>query len=184
MDDETTLVIRLLQGDETALQDLYERLSRQVFSLALQMLNNRQDAEEVLQDTFVKLTTHNSFNPSYGSARAYIYTIARNECLMRLRTKGSRPQLSNIDIHENPLEAELNDIDTALTVKQALAKLETLDAKHLKASFYWGYTHDELSQQTGLPLGTVKSRLRRALLRLRDLLDDTKVLSQKKGGNA
>jgi RNA polymerase sigma-70 factor, ECF subfamily len=170
MDDETTLVIRLSQGDETALQDLYERLSRQVFSLALQMLTNRQDAEEVLQDTFVKLVTHNGFNPHYGSARAYIYTIARNECLMRLRAKGSRPQLSEIDIHESPLEDAAKDHDTSLTVQNALAKLESLDARLLKASFYWGYTHDELAQQTGLPLGTVKSRVRRALLKLRDIL--------------
>jgi RNA polymerase sigma-70 factor, ECF subfamily len=174
MDDETALVIRLSQGDDTALPDLYARLSRQVFSLALEMLRSRQDAEEVLQDTFVKLFYHNGFNPNYGSARAYIYTIARNECLMRLRAKGSRPQLSDLDIHDNPLEAQGKDHETALTVKDALSKLESLDAKLLTGSFYWGYTHDELAAQTGLPLGTVKSRVRRALLRLRDILaDDT-----------
>ncbi len=170
MDDETALVIRLSQGDETALQDLFGRLSGQVFSLALQLLKSRQDAEEVLQDTFVKLVTHNSFNPSYGSARAYIYTIARNECLMRLRAKGSRPRLSEVDIHENPLEDTATDHDTSLMIQQALSKLEALDAKLLQASFYWGYTHDELAAQTGLPLGTVKSRVRRALLKLRDIL--------------
>lgn len=174
MDDEASLVIRLAQGDEAALRDLYERLSRQVFSLALEMLQSRQDAEEVLQDVFVKLVSHNGFNPTYGSARAYIYTIARNECLMRLRAKGSRPQLSDLDIHDpfSTLEGAGKDHDTSLTVQNALAKLEALDAKLLKASFYWGYTHDELSEQTGLPLGTVKSRVRRALLKLRDLLGD------------
>jgi RNA polymerase sigma-70 factor, ECF subfamily len=147
MDDEASLVIRLTQGDEAALQDLYERLSRQVFSLALEMLQNRQDAEEVLQDVFVKLVSHNGFNPQYGSARAYIYTIARNECLMRLRAKGSRPQLSDLDIHDHPLESAHKDHDTAVTIQNALAKLEALDAKLLKASFYWGYTHDELAAQ-------------------------------------
>jgi RNA polymerase sigma-70 factor, ECF subfamily len=173
MDDETTLVIRLSQGDETALQDLYERLSRQVFSLALQILQNRQDAEEVLQDTFVKLVNHNGFHPHLGSARAYIYTIARNECLMRLRAKGSRPRLSDLDIYDpsSSLESKARDHDTHLTVQQALEKLESLDAKLLQASFYWGYTHDELAAQTGLPLGTVKSRVRRALLKLRDVLE-------------
>jgi RNA polymerase sigma-70 factor, ECF subfamily len=174
MDDEALLVMRLSQGDESSLQPLYERLSRQVFSLALQMLQNREDAEEVLQDTFVKLFFHNGFNPDYGSARAYIYTIARNECLMRLRAKGSRPQLSDTDIHDpnSHFEGTLKDHDTALTVEGALSKLEALDAKLLRASFYWGYTHDELATQTGLPLGTVKSRLRRALLKLRDVLGD------------
>jgi RNA polymerase sigma-70 factor, ECF subfamily len=172
MDDEASLVIRLARGDEAALQDLFDRLSRQVFSLALDMLQNRQDAEEVLQDVFVKLVSHNGFNPNYGSARAYIYTIARNECLMRLRAKGSRPLLSDLDIHEHPLENPSKDYDTSLTVQSALAKLEALDAKLLRASFYWGYTHDELAAQTGLPLGTVKSRVRRALLKLRDLLGE------------
>jgi RNA polymerase sigma-70 factor, ECF subfamily len=174
MDQEATLIARIQAGDETALQELFELSKRQVYALAWHVLKNREDAEEVLQDTFVKLYQHNGFNPEYGSARAYLYAIARNEALMRLRAKGARPQLSDIDIHDPNahFHAALQNPDDKLLVEKALASLEATDAKLLKASFYWGYTHDELSEQTGLPLGTVKSRVRRALLRLRDLLGD------------
>ncbi len=174
MDDEATLVIRLGQGDESSLAELYERLSSQVFSLALQLLGSRQDAEEVLQDTFVKLYHHNGYKPQLGSARAYIYSIARNEALMRLRAKRSRPIASGIDLHdaESSFEAAKEDEDARLLLQKAFKHLDDTDAKLLSASFYQGYSHDELAEQTGLPLGTVKSRIRRALLKLRDVLGE------------
>lgn len=174
MDDEAALVIRLSQGDEPALSELYERLSRQVFSLALQLLGSHQDAEEVLQDTFVKLYHHNGYKPELGSARAYIYSIARNEALMRLRAKRSRPISSDIDLHssDSSFEAPGKDSDARLLLQHAFKQLDDTDAKLLNAAFYQGYSHDELAEQTGLPLGTVKSRIRRALLKLRDVLGD------------
>ncbi len=172
MDQEATLITRIQAGDETALKELFDLSKRHIYAPAWHILKNREDAEEVLQDTFVKLYQHNGFNPNYGSARSYLYAIARNEAFMRLRAKGSRPQLSDIDIHDLniSLGATTDNQDDKLLVEKALASLEATDAKLLKASFYWGYTHDELAEQTGLPLGTVKSRVRRALLRLRDLL--------------
>ena len=174
MDEEAALITRIQAGDETSLKELFDLSSRHVYGLAWQILKSREDAEEVLQDTFVKLYQNNGFNPSYGSARAYLYAIARNEAFMRLRAKGSRPQLSEIDLHDPNTHFQASSInqDNKLVVEKALSSLESTDAKLLKASFYWGYTHDELAQQTGLPLGTVKSRVRRALLRLRDLLGD------------
>jgi RNA polymerase sigma-70 factor, ECF subfamily len=172
MDDEAALVIRLAHGDERALAELYERLSRQVFSLALQLLGSHQDAEEVLQDTFVKLYHHNGYKNELGSARAYIYSIARNEALMRLRAKRSRPIASELDFSEHHLEAATKDSDARLLLQHAFKHLDETDAKLLNAAFYQGYSHDELAEQTGLPLGTVKSRIRRALLKLRDVLGD------------
>lgn len=172
MDQEALLITRIQAGDETALSELFELSKRQIYALAWHILKNREDAEEVLQDTFVKLYQHNGFKPHLGSAKSYLYAIARNEAFMRLRAKGSRPQLSQIDIYDPQASfaSNLENHDDRLLVEKALASLEATDAKLLKASFYWGYTHDELAEQTGLPLGTVKSRVRRALLRLRDLL--------------
>ena len=173
MDQEAFLITRIQAGDETALNELFELSKRQIFALAWHILKNREDAEEVLQDTFVKLYQHNGFNPNLGSARSYLYAIARNEAFMRLRAKGARPQLSDIDIHTLQFHvSSSHNHDNKLVVEQALASLETTDAQLLTASFYWGYTHDELAQQTGLPIGTIKSRIRRALLRLRDLLGE------------
>ncbi len=77
MDQEAELILRLRQQDEHALKVLYERLSGNVYALALRMLKRGEDAEEVVQDAFVKLFDHaQRFDPSKGSARAYLYTIA------------------------------------------------------------------------------------------------------------
>jgi RNA polymerase sigma-70 factor (ECF subfamily) len=177
MDTEEQLIIRLQSGDETSLAKLYDLLSNQVFSLALQILRNREDAQEVLQDTFVKLYQNaERFNPEFGSARAYIYTIARNESRMRLRAKQSRPQkLADIDLHDPSSSFEANQVtdhDSRITVAKALEHLGSEDQHLLKASFFEGYSHAELAEQTGMPLGTLKSKVRRALLKLRDLLGD------------
>ncbi|MCA9835382.1 MAG: sigma-70 family RNA polymerase sigma factor [Trueperaceae bacterium] len=177
MDTEEQLILGLQSGDEASLARLYELLSNQVYALALQMLRNREDAQEVLQDTFVKLYQNaERFKPEFGSARAYIYTIARNECRMRLRAKQSRPQkLADIDLHDPASsfgDGHETDHDVRITVAKALEHLETEDQHLLKASFYEGYSHAELADQTGMPLGTVKSKVRRALLKLRDFLGD------------
>ena len=177
MPTETELMLRLQSGDDAALAGLYEVLGSHVYALALQMLRNREDAEEVLQDSFVKL--HHSaarFDPEMGSVRAYLYTIARNEARMRLRAKRSRPKKSaSYDLHEPNSSFRApskDDHDLRISLDGALEHLNAEDAHLLKASFFQGYTHAELSEQTGLPLGTVKSRVRRALLKLRDMLVD------------
>ena len=173
---ETDLIFRVRSGDEVALASLYNLLGPNVFALALHMLRNREDAEEVLQDTFVKLhQTAARFDPELGSARAYVYTIARNEARMRLRARRSRPGRAEVDVHDAerlfPAPAAV-DPDARITLGKALEHLHSEDAGLLQASFFQGYSHAELSEQTGLPLGTVKSRLRRALSKLRDLLVD------------
>ncbi len=172
MDTESELIIRLQLGDEAAFAELYELLANNVYALALQMLKNREDAEEVLQDCFIKLHQNaNRFKPEFGSARAYIYTIARNEARMRLRAKQSRPKSNNdFDIHDpaSTFEAKSTDHDTRIFLEKALGDLNQTDKHLLEASFFQGYTHHDLSEQTGLPLGTIKSRLRRALLKLKE----------------
>lgn len=177
MDTETDLILRIRSGDEAALSSLYELLGKNVYAMALQMLRNREDAEEVLQDTFVKLyQTAERFKPDLGSARAYIYTIARNECRMRLRAQRSRPyKATEFDLHDAsslfqaPTESEQ---ETRIILGNALEHLEDEDTQLLKAAFFAGYSHAELAERMGLPLGTVKSRVRRTLLKLRELLVD------------
>ena len=176
MDVEAELVLRIGEGDDHALKELYGHLAGNVFALAVQMLGSREDAEEVLQDTFVKL--HKSarrFDVERGSARAYLYTIARNEARMRLRARSVRPtKLGEIDLHDSRVHFEApasGDPDTQLTVHRALEQLDPEDARLVKASFLQGYPHKDIAEHSGLPLGTVKSRIRRALQKLRDLLE-------------
>ena len=171
MDTESELMLRLAEGDESALGRLYERLSGNVFSLAMHMLGNREDAEEVLQDSFVNLyRSARRFDPALGSVRAYTYTIARNQARMRLRSRRSRPATQPIEERE-PVTPP-RDGATAVTLDGALSRLELDELRLLEATFFDGFSHSELAERTGLPLGTLKSRIRRALLKLRGILGE------------
>jgi RNA polymerase sigma-70 factor, ECF subfamily len=175
---EAALVIRLRARDESALAELYERLGNKVYTLALNMLHSHEEAEEVLQDAFLKLyQSANSFEG--GSARAFLYTIARNECLLRLRSRRSRPlKADDYDPHDpdmtltnDSFASQPNDTIMGVMLGQALEQLDTTDQELVKGAFFRGYSHAELSETSGLPLGTVKSRVRRALLALRSFLE-------------
>lgn len=168
---------RVQAGDELALAQLFERLGRPVYALAYEMLRSREDAEEVRQDTFVHLFRRAArFDPERGSVRAYVYTVARSECLMRLRARRSRPvkaQQIDLSASSSPFaDASKGDRETRLRVREALRHLPAEDARLLEASFLQGFTHAELAACTGIPLGTLKSRIRRALYKLRDLLGE------------
>ncbi len=171
MDAEAVLLERLQKGDEGALAELYESLSGNVYTLALQLLHSREEAEEVLQDTFLKLYRNlHGFQAERGSARAFIYTVARNACLSRLRAKRARPhKAENLDVHDP--DASLGAISAnpsmSVEVRQALDQLEPVDQQLLGEAFFSGYSHGELAARFDMPLGTVKSRVRRALLSLR-----------------
>lgn len=174
-DAEATLLIRLQHGDQEALHELYTQLSGNVYSLAQQMLRNHEEAEEVLQDTFLKVyTSANGFDASRGSARAFVYTVARNGCLSRLRARRARPEAAlEWDVHDPGAPFPERWADPALRAEtdQVLGHLAPLDRTLVEEAFYGGYSHRELAARTGLPLGTVKSRVRRALLSLRELLE-------------
>lgn len=176
MDPEAELIVRLQRNDERALRELYDLLGGNVFALAKQMLWSIEDAEEIVQDTFVNVyEAAHRFDPAKGSARAWVYTIARNACKMRLRRKGSRPQKQlGVDLHEPGVPIAAPQLGAShvdrLTVHQAFEQLEEDEVEFLQANFFDGYTHDEIAERTGTPLGTVKSRIRRALLKVRDFL--------------
>ena len=176
MELEAELVARLQRGDEGALAELYERLGGNVYALALKLLKSREEAEEVVQDTFLTLYRKaESYHTLHRSPRAFVYTIARNEALSRLRKRGARPSKADgWDVHDpttvfsSPAPA---DPTTSLFVGKMLEHVDAEERKLLEGSFYSGYTHAELSELTGMPLGTVKSKLRRALLKLRDYVE-------------
>jgi RNA polymerase sigma-70 factor (ECF subfamily) len=175
VDAELELLTRVRDGDEAALRALYERLARNVTALALQIVGGREDAEEVVQDTFVTVHRHaGRFDPSRGSVRAWVYTIARNEARMRLRAWSSRPVADGADVHDPAFELGTPSgagaaVDRVL-VERALEGLPADDVRLLRDAFYAGFSHSELAEREGAPLGTLKSRLRRALLRARDAL--------------
>jgi RNA polymerase sigma-70 factor, ECF subfamily len=173
---DAELVARVAQGSEGALRELFERHGGAVVALARRMLSDRQDAEEILQDTFLSLHRHAAaFDEARASLRTYLFAIARNLCLTRLRKRSSRPRkLESADPHDVAFQAAVgtdHDLLPGIAVRAALARLEDDERALLEAAFYGGYSHRELAEMHALPLGTVKSRLRRALVKLRAYLD-------------
>ena len=147
-----------------------------VYALVLRMTGSREEAEEILQDTFLKLHRNaDRFRPALGSPRAFIFTIARNQALSYLRARRSRPSKAAwIDLHEsNDQRFSLPAIDVSdrILVESLLGTLDQEEKKLLTEAFYGGYSHSELSHRSGLSLGTVKSKLRRALAKLRNRLE-------------
>lgn len=164
------------RGDEGALEELYRRYSGQVYALLLRMLQSREEAEEVLQDTFVQIHREaRRYVSERGTVSAFIFTIARNLALSRLRSRKARPQKNeDHDLHDPEQELGLwreDDPTDRIVVGRAMAQLEPIDRKLLEDAFYSGYSHSDLAEIHKLPLGTVKTRVRRALLKLRDFLN-------------
>ena len=168
-----------LAGQE-ALRELLERHGPSVTAMAVRMLGSREEAEEVLQDTFMRLYRHaGEFRPGTASLRTWLFTVARNLCTSRIRKRYARPKAApGVDPHSEPFQASVGMSDDPLPgilVRDALAHLEADERDLLDGAFYLGYSHSELAEQNGLALGTVKSRVRRALLKLRSLLDERAV---------
>jgi len=176
MTSEAQLMQRVQDGDEEALRSLYDALSGPVFSLAHRMTGSREDAEEVLQDTFASVhDAADRFDPARASVRTWVYAIARNACTSRLRRRGARPTAAEgLDPHAAgaPLAAPATGAHATdrLTVQQAFAALSDEEARLLEAAFYGGFSHAELAEREGVPLGTIKSRIRRALGKAREAL--------------
>ncbi|WP_189004661.1 RNA polymerase sigma factor [Deinococcus malanensis] len=166
------LIAQLQYGEESALKALYDDLSGVTYRVCLRMLGTPADAEEVLQDTFLRLEVQaQRYDPTRGTVRTFVLTIAQHLCLERLRSRRSRPQRQE-DPSRGPVPdlaapAPAGDPLDAVVIRDALDRLSTTDRELLEAMFFDGYTHAEITARTGLPLGTVKSRLRRALLKLR-----------------
>lgn len=165
-----------LAGQE-ALRELLERHGPSVMALAVRMLGTRQEAEEVLQDTFIRLYRHaGDFRAGKASLRTWLFTIARNLCTSHIRKRYARPTaVRGVDPHSVPFQASFGVSDDPLPgilVRDALGHLEEDERDLLDGAFYLGYSHAELAERNGLPLGTVKSRVRRALIKLRKFLEE------------
>ncbi|MBS1212237.1 MAG: polymerase subunit sigma-24 [Proteobacteria bacterium] len=174
----TEWISRVVDRDQEALAALYDTLVGQVYGLALRIVRRSTLAEEVVQDTFWQIWRQAPrFDPVRGSALAWIMTIARSRALDAVR---------RIDPQECELEPEtvegIADPETEAPVDllsaaqqghrlhSALAALDSVPRQLLSLAFFRGFSHDEIAECTGLPLGTVKSHIRRALMTLRQLL--------------
>ncbi len=178
---DAELIKAVADGDGDALAVVYDRHAAAVFSLCLRILRSAEEAEEVLEDVFWQLWQRaDRFQPSRGSALAYLLTLARSRAIDRLRTRDRRHRLreerpgSLVDgppAPPNPFhEALARERQTRL--RAALAGLPEPQREAVELSFLEGLSHPEISTRLGTPIGTIKTRIRSGLLRLRDALGD------------
>jgi RNA polymerase sigma-70 factor (ECF subfamily) len=169
---------RMAQGDHSALAELYDRNARLVFSLALRILQNRADAEDVVQEVFAQVWTQaGRYDTTRGAVAAWMLTMARSRAIDRLRSRNSRPETPSETriVEELPDTAPRQDLDLLSAeqvgiLQRALNELPIAQRMALELAYYEGLTHAEIADRLSEPLGTVKTRIRQAVIRLRESL--------------
>jgi RNA polymerase sigma factor (sigma-70 family) len=169
---------RVAAGDKPALRQVYDQTSAKLFGVCLRILGDRTEAEDVLQDVYVTVWSRaGSFDPERGvSPITWLATLARNRAVDRLRaSKGhlNRP-LELAAEAPDPAPAAVDVLEQSQERQRlatCLGELEPDHAGYIRAAFFDGHTYASLAEGAGVPLGTMKSWIRRALMRLRACLE-------------
>ena len=190
--DDPTLIRLVARQDDNALGFIYDRFSRLVYSMALKIVNNEAVAEEITQDVFFNVWKRaGSYDASQAKVVTWIASIARHRAIDYLRAQKVRPVDYDFSWEEDPaleIAAPLNvEEETELRhrqreVRQALASLPVDQQRTLALAYFGGYSHSEIAEMLKEPLGTVKTRLRLAMQKLRVSLDDENVQVSNKPG--
>jgi RNA polymerase sigma-70 factor (ECF subfamily) len=168
-EDDSSLLELLQTGNEQAMGLLYDRYSKVVYSVALRVLRDPASAEDVLQEIFMQIWRNpNSFIAAKGSLGGWLAVVARNRSIDSLRRKRPSHSVEEIQLaspYNLAEEAERNNM--MVRARTVIQQLPTEQRKTLEMAFFDGLTHSEIAEMTGDPLGTVKTRIRSALLTLR-----------------
>jgi RNA polymerase sigma-70 factor (ECF subfamily) len=165
--DDAALLERIVARDAASVSALYDRHARLLFNLILRILRDRSDAEDVLQEVFVAVWTRaESYNPALGPPAAWLVRIARNRAIDRLRANAARGRLADASQDAAPA-APASAPEDRHDVVRALGVLPPEQRELVEQAYFMGLTHSELAARFGLPLGTVKTRVRSGLLALR-----------------
>lgn len=163
---------RLARGDERALAELYDRHGRLAFSLAYRVVGDPESAEEVVQEAFLAIWRRaETYRPERGNVRGWLLTVVRNRAIDVLRAREARPRTTEIgDLQlpaaDDPVQAALAT-SSATAVRAAVASLPNDQRTAVELAYFVGLAYPEIATRLGVPLGTIKSRLRLALERLR-----------------
>lgn len=180
--EELDLMKRIKAKDSVALADLYDLYNRLLYGMILSIVKSKPEAEDVLQEVFVNIWQKaDSFKEKRGNVFSWIVTLTRNRAIDRLRSKGYKTQQkasANIDDPIITLEGDYYDpLETTIfserkrMVKKALSEIPEKQCKVLKIAYYQGMTQSEIADQLDIPLGTVKTRMRQGMLKMKDILE-------------
>ena len=183
-DSDEELMARVTARDSAAFERLYDRYAPVALGIIVRIIQDRAEGEEVLQESFWRVWTQAAtYDPEKGPFRAWMFSIARRQALDLLRRRNVRPQAARDESEERRYEqapasdAAVPDVAeqaiAAQQVRGALVRLSDEQFQVLDLAFFKGLTRQEIAQTTGLPLGTVHTRARLGLQKLRSILGDS-----------
>jgi RNA polymerase sigma-70 factor (ECF subfamily) len=174
----TQLIALTAQGDQAALATLYDRTSPQVFGLVYKILNNREAAEEVTLDVYTQVWRQaHTYDRTRGAPGAWLMTLARTRAIDRFRATASEhgriESLDAVELFASSDETPEQDVEGQERrhyVQQALAVLTAEQRQAVALAYFYGYSQSEIAEKLQLPLGTVKTRIRLGMIKLREAL--------------
>jgi RNA polymerase sigma-70 factor (ECF subfamily) len=168
--EDVVLLSLVQQGDQQAMVSLYDRYSKLVYSVSLRVLRDPASAEDVLQEIFMQIWRNpNGFSVTRGSLAGWLAVLARNRSVDVLRRRRPSDSVEDV-VLASPFNLA-DDSERRLMMERAqkmIARLPEDQQKTLEMAFFDGLSHSEIAERTGSPLGTIKSRIRRALMTLRE----------------
>jgi len=177
--NDELLMERVAQGDQKALEGLYDRYGRLVYGLARNIVGDEPTAEEITQDVFTRVWQKSStYRAEQGRPLTWLMRITRNRAIDELRRRGTRPRLeplpwtggSALSDGEDPAEAA-DLAQRRRSVAAAMSELPQEQRRVLALAYFRAYTHQQIADSLGQPLGTVKTRLRLAMQKMRRLVE-------------
>ena len=177
---DVDLLRRIAAGDREAFGEFYDRHAPLMFSVACKILNNSSEAEDVLQEVCVQIWEKaRAFDPTLGKAASWAAILTRNKAIDRIRASQRRHRLAEEAGAEFAIASEtdgtaneaIHGRDKTNLIQSAITELPAEQRRAIELAFFSGLTQHEISEKLSEPLGTVKARIRRGLLRLRDQLE-------------
>jgi RNA polymerase sigma-70 factor, ECF subfamily len=180
-EEDARLVRRMAEGDKHAFAQLYDRFSGPLYGTAMRILHDTAEAQDIVHDTFLALWEKAAtFDTARGNAFAWAVTFVRNRAIDRVRKRQRRAELlaasapADLGYEENAASRSGGDSaqagEEARAIRAAMATLPVEQKRAVELAFFGGLTQEEIARQLAEPLGTVKARIRRGLIKLRDSL--------------
>jgi RNA polymerase sigma-70 factor (family 1) len=179
--DEAYLITRIAEQEETALSQLYDRYARILYAVAFKILGSIEESEEVVLDVFDQVwRTATRYDAAKGRVDTWLFMITRSRVLdrLRVRQRSTKTQSASLEAEIQSTKVSVDPVEAAILSEQrsrvstALNRLPSQQRQVLELAYYKGLSHSEIAAQTGLSLGTVKTRIRLGLTKLRIALGD------------